>query len=475
MTDYLKKNKVNICLLLLIAGVISVPLMTDYVCDGTNVRASLSRIEAIKEGFGSVFPTRVGPVSSLDFGYGAAAFQADVFLLIPALLRLLGLGIGISYKIFLLLINIATTVIGYICFEKITGRRDLGLIGSMLYTWCPYRCSDMYINADLGDTVAWTFIPIIMLGLIRVYSISVDRKEYSRIWMTLTMGYSLLAISSATFLLVAVCTSGLICCFMGKQSLRRQTIICAGKTALATLFINAWYLGPMLLRMRDPSNVGVMIRQNFRMSGMYFWQYLTVFPTAGDSLEFAVNGQVNAQTMGVGIAVVLLVLFYLWCLFVKEFKDRTGVRMMCVIAILVILSCNFFPWDLLQNSNMLFSILLALLQSPAKWGVAVCGGLIWMACRMLKKLSESENEKFYKIVLVVTVAISLATTQYMTGTILSVREYIRPDTEEWGRISLQALAQESMVWRACEAISAVTLCGLLIRWIMRRRKGVKRI
>lgn len=476
MIDFWKKSKINIVLLLGIAGVVSVPLMTDYVLAGTNLQASLSRIEALKEGLGMTFPLRVGPMTNADYGYGAVSFQADVFLLVPALFRLAGLGVGFSYKLFLFLLNLTTAVVAKYCFAKMSGRKDIGMLGSMLYTWCPYRCSDMYINANLGETVAWTFVPIVILGLAELYRASWEEKENRCVWGTLTLGLSLLLLSSSAFFFVAVGVMVITLFCMGKKSLRRTTVCCVVKTAFATSLINAWFLIPMLLRMRDVEAVQSLICQNFRMSGMYFAQYLSIFPSAGECLHFEATGAVYAQEMGCGAAVVILVLIYLWCLFVKKFRDDLGEKVLCVTVIVVILSSNSFPWDLLQNKNMLCSIVLALLQSPAKWGVMACGGLIVIACRMLQKLSESGEVKRYKIVSLITVAVSAATTQYQTGRILLSRGCVRPDAgEEWGQIKLLVLMQESSAWRLCELVSIVTLCVFMIMWIVRRQRSVKKV
>lgn len=476
MIDFWKKNKINIVLLLLIAGVVSVPLMTDYVLAGTNLQASLSRIEALREGLGMTFPLRVGPTTNADYGYGAVSFQADVFLLVPALFRLAGLGVGFSYKLFLFLINLATAAVAKYCFVKMFGRKDIGMLGSMLYTWCPYRCSDMYVNANLGETVAWTFVPIVILGLAELYKASWEEKDNRCVWGTLTLGLSLLLLSSATFFFVAVGVMVITFFCMGRRSLRRTTVCCVVKTAFATLFVNAWFLIPMLLRMRDAEAVQSLICQNFRMSGVYLAQYLSIFPSVGDCLHFEETGAVSAQEMGCGAAVVILLLIYLWCLFIKKFRDDLGEKVLCVTVIVAILSSNSFPWDLLQNKNMLCSVVLALLQSPAKWGVMACGGLIVIACRMLQKLSESKEGKQYKIVSLITVAVSVATTQYQTGRLLQTRSFVRPDAgEEWGQIKLPVLMQESSAWRLYELVSVVTLCVLIIMWIVRRQRSVKKV
>ncbi len=364
--DFVKRNRLIIYLLPVIAGIVSLPLIADGV----------------------------------PIGMDAQSFD----------------------KLLLVLINFLTAVVAYACFcgmyeEKEAGK-VVGIVGSMLYTWCPYRVSDLYIGADLGESLAWTFFPVILLGMILLYTIPREEKQYKRIWVILTLGFSLLLVSSVTFFCVGAGMMLILLFVMGRESLHKETVLCVVKTAFVTGLLNVWNLIPLARRLMDASVVGPMIPANFRMRGMYLMQYLNLFPAAGSELDFLKSGAVNARTMGVGAAVLLLVFLYLWCLFVRKFEDKLGAKILLATLLLVVLSCNFFPWDLLQNKNMLFSVILALLQSPAKWGVAACAGLIWIACRMLEKLSKGNEEKLYWSILVVTVVISFGATQYMTCSIL---------------------------------------------------------
>lgn len=470
---FCKKNTIYIYLILAIAGIVSLPLLAEGVLAGTNLQDALSRIEAIKEGFGKVLPIRVSPVLSADYGYGASSFQADVFMVIPAILRLLGFRMEASYELFLCMINLMTAWVAYHCFQRMSGRKELGLVGSMLYTWCPYRVSDLYINANLGESIAWAFLPIVLLGLVQLYDRADERKcKGSRI--TLVLGFSLLLGSSVTFFCIAVGMALLVFVMMGRRSLSKTVLLCVGEIALATVALNAWFFVPMLLRMRDASVVAPMIYENFRKRGMYLMQYLSLFPTAGDGLDFMKSGAVNAQAMEPGAAVLVLSLFYLWSVFVGKTKDVFGKRMLCVSTVLIVLSCGFFPWDLLQNKNLASSIVLALLQSPAKWGVAVCVCGVWIACQGLDGVRQQCNEKLYRILLVVTAAVSFGTTQLLSESILRKRGRFNPDTEGWWDLSLQVVTQESVVWRLCEAVTVGALCVCLVLWIVRRRKGVKK-
>lgn len=336
MTDFLKKNKVHIYLLTVIAGLASLPLAKTSVL-------------------------------------------ADA---------------GLSYKLILVLVNLTTAVISFSCFRIMFGGATVGTMGSMLYTWCPLRCSSLYIMGSLEESVAWIFVPIVLLGLIRLYEDSGEGKEKKRVWMTLALGFALLAVSSLTFFCVTAGAAFIWFLLMGRKSFRKENLICVGKAVLATGFLGGWFLVPRLMDMRNPELVGSLIPENFRMSGCYPTQYLSLF-----------------SEWGVGAAVLLLVFVFLWSLFVKKFEDSFAIKVLIFVGILCFMGSNLFPWDLLQNKNMLFSVVLAILRTPVRWVVLAYAGMIWIGCNQLQKLSESGETRVYQGVLILTALISFGMNQ----------------------------------------------------------------
>ena len=320
MTDFWKKNRYHICLILLIAAIVSIPLgMEDCVLEA-------------------------------------------------------------KQKLLYVFVNLLTAGIASFCYGRMFENPNIGLAGSLLYTWCPYRCSDLYLQGDLRESIAWSVFPIVILGLVQLY------RSFGGAWVTLTVGFCLLATFSPALFLIAVGSAAVTFVVMGKKSLRKPILICVGKAIPVTAVVSAVLLFPFLSQMRDVSFVGARIPENFRMTGMYLIQYLSIFPTEGSGLGAMQTGTVELLSMGVGAAAVVLVFVYLWSLFVGKIPKDGSRRVLCIVGILMVLSSNLFPWDLLQNKNMLFSIVLAWMQSPAKWGVAACGGLIWIACYMLQRL-----------------------------------------------------------------------------------------
>lgn len=470
--------------LLLIAGVVSVPLLTDYVIVGSSLSATLSQIEVISQGIGRVFPIRTGPLASMDYGYSAASLQGNLFYLIPAFLHLLGMTIGGAYKWTVFLCNVTTAVIAYGCFKGCTKDSTIGLLGSLLYTWSPYRCSEMYLTGDLGDLAAWCFLPLVLLGLYRLYAENENTEENKKAWVTLVWGYSLTLLSSTALFFGEVVVTALTMLLLWKKTMRRDRLLNWGKTVGVTALVNAWFLVPLLARMRNAEAVGTMLVADVRNMGMYLSQYFTVFSKGKSGVNLGENGLLEAQAMGPGIAVTALLLLSLWRSAVgapgrikgkQEEEGKAAFRraMMWGSLLLMLLSTYYFPWDLLQNRNLLFSAVLALMHTPAKLGIAAGAVMVLLACLTLEEL---RGIKAYQILLLAVVAVSFLVTQFLLGSILTSRGFARQDElEAFSKVEFLLITQESGIWRASEAISGLTLCGCVGMGIMRRRKRVKEV
>ena len=96
---------------------VSYPVVSGMVVsNGTELDYNLLRIESLKNGLLSgVFPTRINAEFFSGYGYGASLTVPDLFLYIPALLRITGCDINFSYNIYLLFFICLTFVTVYIC------------------------------------------------------------------------------------------------------------------------------------------------------------------------------------------------------------------------------------------------------------------------------------------------------------------------------------------------------------------------
>ena len=163
-----KKKYLTECLLIAAAGLISsLPLIFAGI-DGTvyqDLLFHLSRIEGIKEGvLSGQFPVMMESVWMEGKGYPVSIFYGDILLYIPALLRIVGVPVVITYKIFVLLINLLTAFSACFCFKRIFKYDISAYLGMFLYVLASYRLMDIFVRAAVGEYAAFIFFPVIALG-----------------------------------------------------------------------------------------------------------------------------------------------------------------------------------------------------------------------------------------------------------------------------------------------------------------------
>ena len=76
-----------------------------------------------------------------------------VFLAFPLLYNL-WLPLRTCYQVYLFAVTLATCLIAYFSFAKITASRRLGLLGALLYTLSAYRLTCVYTRAAVGVVLA---------------------------------------------------------------------------------------------------------------------------------------------------------------------------------------------------------------------------------------------------------------------------------------------------------------------------------
>lgn len=116
------KNKWNIAIfLILIALFVSYPLYHDYLVYSHDINFNLVRIEGLKEALGSgQVPARIHPIENNGYGYATSLLYPELFLYIPAILRLLNTSMVFSFKLFLIFINLVSVISMYIAVKKIS-------------------------------------------------------------------------------------------------------------------------------------------------------------------------------------------------------------------------------------------------------------------------------------------------------------------------------------------------------------------
>ena len=188
-----KKRRVSIIIAILfifLCGYFTFWLLIPGIPKGDDLYFHLSRIVGIKNGLelGS-FPVKIYPGYFHGYGYANGLFYPDLFLYIPAILVCFGMKVVTAYKILLLLCTIFAALFMYICVKGISKSRYAATISMIVYTLASYRAIDAYTRADLGETLAFVFLPLVILGM---YKIIYDNYKQ---WYILSLGIAAIFLS----------------------------------------------------------------------------------------------------------------------------------------------------------------------------------------------------------------------------------------------------------------------------------------
>lgn len=217
-----------------------VPYMNGYLNWGDDLCYHLIRIEGIKDGLlDGQFPVVIYPEGMQGNGYLNCMYP-NLFLYLPAILRLMGVSMAGSYKCLVLVFHLLTVGITYFSVKSICGSRKAALLAAILYTLCPYRLTNFYARGAVGEALAMTFFPLLLAGLYHV--LLGDTQKY---WM-LVLGLSGLIqthVLSALLGTVFCILPGIVCIH---RVFAEKRILPVCKVAALTLLLNLWFLVPFL-------------------------------------------------------------------------------------------------------------------------------------------------------------------------------------------------------------------------------------
>ena len=473
------KKKIFWCLLGIFL-VSALPLFTNYCLNSAEVPYQLVRIEELKNHLSAGIFQAAMPVN-WQYEHGTAGLDSNLFWLLPAVLRGMGLPLEAVYRIFLLGICVVTVWLSYIAFRKLFQDQKLGLFGCMLYSWTPWYLDTLYGRAAIGEALGYAFLPVLLLFLAET---SEQEKKLPR-WLLLTVGVTLLLQSSFAVLLIGMLLLAFGCIYERKRMLDRQGLLTLGKAALATLLVNLWYMLPLaryLIAYRDV--VRYVGSRPFQEKGVFLLHYLNVFFQPGTVYDYQENGFQGSAAVGIGAALLFLLLLFLWLEFSGQLRLREQkpvVRGMFWCGVLgVLLSLGSFPWDFLRR-NAVFQVLTFSMQSPVIFMILGICGFTMTGGHLLEFYRKKKSSSAATILEITVVVIAFVTTQYLTNGLLLDRAplWIRESEDLPELVLVEApQLQISMAGGKAElaaialgVVSVLAILGYYMRSYLKNRKN----
>ena len=380
------------------------------------------RIEGVKDGFLSgQLPVRIEPEWLFGQGFACGIFYCNLFLVFPAMLRLLGFTVVSACNIFFVASNLATAYIAYVCFRKMFCSYQIGLLCSALYTLSVFRVYKLYITGDIGEGLAFTFFPLILYGFFRAFTEDVRSKNYKTVWIPLMLGYAGVLQSHLLTCIIVGFLTVVLCVIAIRKILVKETFWELAKGASGAIALSLWYLVPFLdYYLTQDVHIKNLTARTIQFRGLVPAQLLFHFWRQGSMTPMGDNGMQYSYPVGVGFVLTAgLVLFLiLWFYAFPGLKGEKGVlRYAKTSALLTLLllcmSLNVFPWDRLQGLSELTAPFISSLEFPSRV-IGVATALLMLPIGFsLWYFQKTEQKKYISLCIWVAV-IGLATsTVYM--------------------------------------------------------------
>lgn len=389
-------------ILILLIAFSSIPLLVDYIpAESHDIAFHLMRIEGVREGLQrGMFPVRIQPNWLGGHGYATSIFYGDLFLYIPAIIRMFGVPIQTCYQFYILLVNTATVFASYYCFSRMSNRRT-GMLCAMLYTLNIYRLTCLYTRAAVGEYTAMIFLPILLYGFWKVYTKPEGSKEHGKSWLTIAFGFTGLVLTHMITCEIAALFTVLLCVVLWKKTFHKKTFLTLAKAAVALLLLNLWFLVPFLDYMQsgvyllNASDSYTAFRIDERAS---FPAQLLVnaYDVTGDSTRHEV-GMIDEmpQTPGVALLLVLAAWFILCAGEKNKEKEEKKQERLCVAFCLLslLLTTYLVPFAQLVEIFPLLQLPARSIQFP--WRFLSIAGifLVWLACILFGRQEGNEKKR----------------------------------------------------------------------------------
>lgn len=335
----------------------SLPIACAYVMNGGEILLWLARIEELKTGLQSGdINLFVSAELTAAYGGQAYALNSNLWFILPALMRLVGISITSTYRIFMLLLNLITLFSAKYFFETVFKEKNTAAVGVLLYMTCPYQIFISYDKGNLGLICAWMLIPLFFGGLLKLAQGEVRWKNY---------------------FLSAIAFAGI-----GYADVRIWILI-IGVSVLTFLWYRRWQLILPLAAGGILFLPGVIYcARYFLKGGMEVWNIpLYKISSEGYQLaQFFTSWTYREDYPGLGLGLFLALAVLIWLSFTEgNLKVMKKYGLWVIIAIVLgFMTTVYFPWDVVQRVGMPLQRLIGILEAPG-----ICFALVCLACSVL--------------------------------------------------------------------------------------------
>lgn len=324
-----KKNFLFIFAIILF--MLCLPLMQEKSNVADDYLFHYSRIQSITDSLkAGIFPVKVHFPMANTCGYGTGLFYPNLFLYIPAIINIFINNIGLSYKLFLVIILTALFFISYTSIKSVTKNPKIAMLSTLLIMCSNGLMLNLYDRTALGELLGFVFITPIICGLYNYVHDDFD-KPY-----ILAIGF--LGVINAHLITTLICIIFSILYFLIniKSSIKNpKKVLKLVLTAVIVTLISISFWLPMLEQLSF---------QTFKLSEP--WTHIK--DDAYNPIDLLGTGKFSLGTI-----ITLCVPLLIYSLFDKKIEKNK--KLFAIFAILFMLLMIFSPfWEFTNDySNII--------------------------------------------------------------------------------------------------------------------------
>lgn len=300
------------------------------------------RIESVKEALqAGEYPAHVNPIFFNGYGYGSSIFYPDLFLIIPAIMRMLGLSPIVTWKLFVMLLAAVSATTTFLSFKYISKNVYFSISGSVLLVLSQFYIADIMERSGLGEYIACIFMPILIAGLFDF--VEYEGKKVYLIGIAFVGMFLSHMIMTVVGILVTIIFFAVMICVPQKRKMifKREKIVALVLTAVVSVCLVAYYAFPMIEQM---INDKFLYMEQWARISDYTQPFRVFFKCTGGFCYIA----------RIGVGIPILILLEVRMIFGKP-KNRWADFFLGGGILLLVAMTDIVPWDILSNTflNML--------------------------------------------------------------------------------------------------------------------------
>ncbi len=336
---------------------------------------------------GNLIPRWAG---NLNWGYGhpILEFLYPLPSYIASIFHFIGFSLVDSTKIVFGLGMALSLFFMYLWLSQFTAKYS-ALFGAVLYTYAPYRFVELYVRGDIGENLAFVFIPLVLYFLYKLYK----KNDYK---FTILGGVSLalLILSHNAISLMFtpfIVIYGLFLIYLSKN--RKSLIINLSSLIILGFALSMFFWAPALFE-------GKYTLRNIVTKGGYLNNFVPFVNLIYGKWSYGISGQFTVQ-FGLFQWIVLLATPLTISIFKKN-KEKL------YFTLILIVFCLLSVFIMLQASNPVWSkvLLLQNLQFPWRFLAIIVFSTSVLGALFLEALPKRFNLKtsilFILIILIIS-------------------------------------------------------------------------